>query len=105
MHYDLFLDYMGMWSRWMKSEDHKLGYPQRSIGMSGSSSTSFDDMIEEADSEIIRTINSCMDSLNPEEVNAIWARYLGTKRPMYYELKLQVALDKLLDMVSSRIQI
>jgi hypothetical protein len=46
-----------------------------------------------------------MDSLNPEEVNAIWARYLGTKRPMYYELKLQVALDKLLDMVSSRIQI
>jgi hypothetical protein len=105
MHYDLFLDYMGMWSRWMKSEDHKLGYPQRSIGMSGSSSTSFDDMIEEADSEIIRTINSCMDSLTPEEVNAIWARYLGTKRPMYYELKLQVALDKLLDMVSSRIQI
>ena len=105
MHYDLFLDYMGMWSRWMKSEDHKLGYPQRSIGVAGSSSTSFDDMIEEADSEIIRTINSCMDSLKPEEVNAIWARYLGTKRPMYYELKLQVALDKLLDMVSSRIQI
>lgn len=104
MHYDLFLDYMGMWSRWMKSEDHKLGYPQRSIGISGSSSTSFDDMIEEADFEIIRTINSCMDSLNPEEVNAIWSRYLGTKRPMYYELKLESGLNHLREMVEKRLQ-
>ena len=105
MHYDLFLDYMDMWSRWMKSEDHKLGYPQKSIGMSGSSSTSFDDMVEEADSEIIRTINSCMDALKPTEVDAIWARYLNTKKPMYYEIKLQNGLEKLKEMVENRIEI
>lgn len=105
MHYDLFLDYMSMWGRWMKSEDHKLGYPQKSVGISGSSSTSFDDMIEEADLEIIKTINSCIDSLKSEEINAIWARYLNTKKPMYYELKLQVGLDKLRQLVESRIQI
>ena len=104
MNYDLFLDYMDSWARWMKSSDHKLGYPQRSIGMSGSSSTTFDDMIEEADSEIIRTINSCMDSLKPEEISAIWARYLKTKKPMYYELKLERGLEKLKEMVDIRIE-
>lgn len=103
MHKDLFLDYMSMWSRWMQSSDHKLGFPQRSVGVSGASSTNFDDMIEEADSEVIRTINSCMDSLNPEEVNAIWARYLKTKKPMYYEIKLQTGLEKLQDLVEKRI--
>ena len=105
MELDLFMDYMDMWSRWMKSEDHKLGFPQRSIGVAGSSSTSFDDMIEEADSEIIRTINSCMDSLNSEEVSAIWARYLNTRKPMYYELKLMAGLEKLKEMVETRVQI
>jgi hypothetical protein len=62
-------------------------------------------MIEEADSEIIRTINSCMDSLNSEEVSAIWARYLNTRKPMYYELKLMAGLDRLKEMVENRIQI
>ena len=105
MELDLFMDYMDMWSRWMKSGDHKLGFPQRSIGVAGSSSTSFDDMIEEADSEIVKTINSCMDSLNSEEVNAIWARYLNTRKPMYYELKLMAGLEKLKEMVETRVQI
>jgi hypothetical protein len=105
MHKDLFLEYMQNWARWMKSEDHKLGFPQRSIGMAGASSTSFDDMIEEADSEIVRTINSCIDSLGSDEVNAIWARYIGTKKPMYYEMKLQIGLDKLQSMVEARVQI
>ena len=67
--------------------------------------TSFDDMIEEADSEIVRTINSCMESLNTEEVNAIWARYLNTRKPMYYELKLMAGLEKLKEMVETRVQI
>lgn len=104
MHIDLFMEYMSMWARWMKSEDHRLGYPQKSVGVSGASSTTFDDMIDEADSEVIRVINSSMDSVRPEEVNAIWARYLGTKKPMYYELKLESGLNHLREMVERRLQ-
>jgi hypothetical protein len=105
MNKDLFLEYMDMWARWMRSEDNKLGFPRKSLGINMSSSTSFDDMLDEADNQIIQVINSSMDSLSSIEIDAIWARYLKTKKPMYYEVKLDLALEKLMDIVESRIEI
>ena len=38
---------LSLWTRWMKNDDHGLGYPKRSIGMStGGASTedTFDEM-------------------------------------------------------------
>ena len=105
MQYELLMDYMDMWKRYMKHDNHKLGFPSRSIGMNNSSSTSFDDMIEEADNKIVRIISAVVDSLDNEQRKAIWARWLGTKKPMYYELKLQLAIDNLLTIVGRRLDL
>lgn len=105
MQYKLLMEYMDMWKRYMKHDSHKLGFPSRSIGLSNSSSTSFDDMVEELDNDIVRTINAVVDSLDSEQRKAVWAKWLGTKKPIYYELKLQLAVDNLLTIVGRRLNI
>jgi len=103
---ELLMDYMDMWARNMKQPDSGLGYPKKSIMMSsGGNYTSFEDMIEEADSNIIKTIDAVISSLDPEQRSAVWARWLNTKKPMYYELKLSHAIDNLMTIVGRRLGI
>lgn len=92
------------WARWMKRDDYGLGYPKRSLGMSsGGASGSFDEMYESSELDKIKTVDSVIHSLDNEQVKAIYARYLGSKKPMYYELKLENAVDNLLTIVGRRI--
>jgi len=92
------------WARWMKQDDHGLGYPKRSLGIStGGASGSFDEMYESSELEKIKIVDSVIHSLDNEQVKAIYARYLGSKKPMYYELKLEHAVDNLLTIVGRRI--
>ena len=106
MERELLMDYMDMWARSMKKEDSGLGYPKKSIMISsGGNYTSFEDMIEEADSNIIKTIDAVVNSLDQEQRNAVWARWLNTKKPMYYEVKLSHAIDNLLTIVGRRLGI
>lgn len=93
------------WSGWMKHDSHKLGYPSKSLGIAsgGESSEAFDDMVGEADSKNIKTMNAIINSLPREQREAVYARWLGSKKPIYYELKLELAMDNLLTIADRRI--
>lgn len=102
----MLMEYMDAWARSMRQEDSGLGYPKKSIMMSsGGNYTSFEDMIEEADNKVVETIDAVIGSLDQEQRDAVWARWLNTKKPMYYELKLSHAIDNLLTIVGRRLGI
>jgi len=100
------LDLLDKWKLYMKSDNHKLGYPNKSIGLSSGGESSydvFDEMYESSELQNVKTLDAVIHSLNQEEQKAIYSRYLNTKKPMYYEIKLQIAIDNLLQIVSRRI--
>ena len=58
------------WSKWMKKDSHRLGYPNRiSYLSSGGESTIdvFDEMLNEADDNNVKILNACIDSLPIEQ--------------------------------------
>ena len=93
------------WSEFMKHDNNRLGYPSKALGMAsgGESSEAFDDMITDADNKNVITLNAIIHSLPKEQREAIYARWLKSKKPVYYELKLDLAMDNLLTMASRRI--
>lgn len=94
------------WALWMKSDNHKLNYPNKSLCMiSGGESTSqsFTDMCEVQDMNNVRTIDAVIHSLDVSQQRAIYARYLGAKKPIAYEWNMDMAYDNLLTIVSRRI--
>ena len=100
------LSIMQDWSLWMKSDNHKLGYPSKSIGMSsGGESTSdvFEDMCSAQDMSNVRTLHAIIHSLEKAQQEAIYARYLGAKKPLAYEWNMDMAYDNLLTIASRRI--
>lgn len=98
------LELLDKWKLYMRSDNHKLGYPSKSIGMSsGGASGSFDDMYDEVEDDNVRTVDAVIHSLPRDQQQAIYARYLKTKKPLYYELKLEMAIDNLLTIVGRRI--
>jgi len=98
------LELLDKWKLYMRADNHKLGYPSKSIGMSsGGASGSFDDMYDEVEDDNIRTVDAVIHSLPKEQQEAIYARYLKTKKPLYYEIKLELAIDNLLTIVGRRI--
>lgn len=98
------LELLDRWRLYMKSDNHKLGYPSKSIGMSsGGASGSFDDMYDEVEDDNVRTVDAVIHSLPKDQQEAIYARYLKTKKPMYYEMKLELAIDNLLTIVGRRV--
>ena len=98
------LELLDKWKLYMRSDNHKLGYPSKSIGMSsGGASGSFDDMYDEVEDDNVRTVDAVIHSLPKDQQEAIYARYLKTKKPMYYEMKLELAIDNLLTIVGRRV--
>jgi len=94
------------WSRWMKVDKHKLGYPSStSYFSSGGESTSevFEDMVSKTDMENIRIVDAVIDGLEKNQKSAIYYRFLGGKKPMFYEKNLDMAMDNLLTITSKRI--
>jgi len=94
------------WALWMKSDNHKLGYPSKSIGMSSggeSTSESFSEMCSAQDMSNIRTIDAIIHSLDKTQQDAIYARYLDAKKPLAYEWNIDMAYDNLLTMAGKRI--
>ena len=99
------MDIIEDWVRWHKVDNHKLGYPTKVSYMStGSySANAFDDMLDVSDNKNVKTLDAIIQSLPIEQRQAVYARYLGDKQPMYYELKLDLAMENLLDIASRRI--
>tara|TARA_R110000765_G_scaffold265049_1_gene364520 strand:+ start:598 stop:921 length:324 start_codon:yes stop_codon:yes gene_type:complete len=98
-------DIIDDWVRWMKSDSHKLGYPNKVnyIVSGGNSSNVFDDMVRTSDKKNVKTMDAIIGSLPLEQRQAIFARYLGEKKPMYFEMKFDLAMDNLLTIASRRI--
>jgi len=92
------------WSRWMKNDSHKLGYPDKVNYMStgGYSANVFDDMCDKADNDNVQTLDAIIDSLPKDQKQAIYARFLKEKKPLYYEQKLNLAIDNLLTIADRR---
>jgi len=100
------LSIMDDWALWMKSDNHKLGYPSKSIGMSsGGESTSdvFEEMCSAQDMSNVRTVHAIIHSLEKGQQEAIYAKYLGAKKPLAYEWNIDMAYDNLLTIASRRI--
>ena len=96
------------WAKWMKKDSHRLGFPTKSSFLSSGGESSHDAlevMIEKADKNNVITINAVVHSLPKAQRQSIYARYLGDKKPMYYEKHLELALDNLLTMASRRIDV
>ena len=94
------------WSRWMKFDNHKLGYPSStSYFSSGGESTAevFEDMVSKTDMENIRIVDAVIDGLKQDQKSAVYYRFLGGKKPMFYERNLDLAFDNLLTITGKRI--
>jgi len=97
-----------LWSKWMHFDDNGLGYPKKSLGMStGGASTddSFEEMFEAAELKKIQTIDAIISSLKKEERDAVYARFLGSKKPHYYEMKLQMAFHSIMNQAKKRLEL
>lgn len=106
MDMDRLLELLDKWKLYMRSDNHRLGYPNKSLGMSSggeSSYDAFDEMYEEVEHTNVKTVDAVIHSLPEDQKQAIYARYLQTKKPELYEYKLQIAMDNLLTIVGRRI--
>ena len=94
------------WARWMKKDSHRLGYPNKTTYfLTGGESTSevFEDMVSKSDMENIKIVDAVIDGLsNPQKI-AINYRFLGGKKPLFYEKNLDLAFDNLLIITGKRI--
>lgn len=93
------------WKIWMKSDNHRLGYPSHSLGIStgGESSNVFEDMVDQSDNKNVQTINAIINSLPKEQRESVYHVWLQSKAPKYWEFKYDLALDNLLTLASKRI--
>lgn len=100
------LDILDQWARWMKRDEHRLGYPSKiSYLRTGgeSSHDAFDIMIEISDNKNVEVIDTIIHDLPKAQKQAIYARYLKDKKPMYYEKHLELAMDNLLTIADRKI--
>lgn len=101
------MDLLDKWQMYMKSDSNNLGYPKKSLGMTTggeSNYDAFDIMYEASEQSNIHTIDAIIDSLEPLQKQAIYARFLRGKKPTLYEHQLQLAIDNLLTIASRRIE-
>lgn len=64
------------WADWQRGYRLKLGYPTKSAGIeSGGGSTSFDDLCDESDAEVMRKVDACVNDLPPIQRAAVCKRY------------------------------
>jgi len=94
------------WSRWMKVDKHGLGYPSStSYFFTGGESTAevFEDMVSKTDMNNIKIVDAVIDGLSDTQKAAIYYRFLGGNKPVFYEKQLDLAMDNLLTIVGKRI--
>ena len=64
------------WAQWQRGYRLKLGYPTKSAGIeSGGGSTSFDDLCDESDAEVMRKVDACVNDLSLIQRSAVLKRY------------------------------
>lgn len=64
------------WARWQQGYRVRVGYPSHSAGFgSGSGISSFEDMCEASDREMMCAVDSAVNDLPPVQTSAIMRRY------------------------------
>jgi len=95
------------WALYMKAHDsHKLGFPKKAIGFSSggeSTADAFEDMVSAQDLKNVHTVDTIIHSLPKDQQDAIYCRFLKTRKPFAYEFKLELGLDNLLTIAGRRI--
>jgi hypothetical protein len=94
------------WAKWMKIDNHGLGYPNKStMLLSGGESSHevFEHMIEAIDNKNVATVDACIDSLPTNQKRAVYAHHLRLKKDKFHERDYSLALDNLLTIVGRRI--
>jgi hypothetical protein len=73
--------------------------------VSGGESTTdaFEDMCSAQDMANVRTLDAIIHSLPKEQQDALYCKYLKSRKPLAYEYKLEIAMDNLLTIASKRI--
>ena len=100
------MDILDDWSRWMKSDNHRLGFPNKSSYFStGGESTSevFQDMLEASDLQNVKIIDSIIDDLPQNLKQSIHYRFLGGKKPILYEKYFNQAMEKIHSKIINKI--
>lgn len=73
---DALVRLMEDWADWQKGYRMKLGYPSRSCGLSTDAATTFEDMCDSSDNEMMRVVDTVIqEDLEPIERAAILRRY------------------------------
>ena len=106
MHIERVKEILDNWARWMKVDTHKLGYPDKSVLITSggeSSMDAFQEMLDKMDLNHVQAMDAIIDSLEPMQRQAIYARYLKEKKPFRYEYQLSLAIDNILTMADRRI--
>ena len=94
------------WALYMKVDNHKLGYPEKSILINSGGESShevFEEMIDAMDFHNVKAMDAIIDSLEPLQKQAIYARYLKEKKPVEYTRLLSLAMDNIITLASRRI--
>ena len=94
------------WALYMKVDNHKLGYPSKSILINSGGESShevFEQMIDDMDFNNVKAMDAIIDSLEPLQKQAVYARYLKEKKPVEYTRLLSLAMDNILTLASRRI--
>ena len=63
------------WAAWQKGFRMKLGYPTKSAGMACSGASSFEDLCDESDNEVMRKVDACVSDLPAIQGAAVLRRY------------------------------
>jgi hypothetical protein len=107
MDIDRLMQILSDWARHCKNYNpaRKLGYPTHSMALvSGGESTSdvFETMCAEADMHNVKAIDALIDGLHENQAQSIRARFLGEKKPMFYETHLRFATEALIKLCNKR---
>lgn len=100
------LELLDKWRLWMRSDNHRLGYPNKSILISsgGSAEDAFEEMYNASEDDNVRTLDSVISDLEKPQRDAIYYRFLNSgPKPNFYELKLEMAMDNLLTIAGRKI--
>ena len=94
------------WALYMKVDNHKLGYPSKSILINSGGESShevFEQMIDDMDFHNVQAMDAIIDSLEPLQKQAVYSRYLKEKKPVEYTRLLSLAMDNIITLASRRI--
>jgi hypothetical protein len=95
------LYYLDMWraAHLKSNQSHrKLGYPSKASGFMSGGISSFDDMYDELDTNVVPVIDTAVNSLPILQQDALHIIFLGKKRnmtDMQLELNYDLALENL----------